>query len=81
MNFNENQIKSKNEIKHNFLTFFRTQDTIYIAAQKLKDFRQMQGESVREYDKIFKYLLSHTAYTINEQLLVQWLVTGLLQKI
>lgn len=64
MNFNENQSKSKNEIKQNFPTFFRTQDVKHLLAQKLKDIRQMLRESVQEYDKIFKDLLSKIS-TIN----------------
>ena len=41
----------------------------------------MEGEFVREYDKCFKDLLSQIAYTRDEQLLVQWFITKLLQNI
>ena len=57
MNFNENQSKSKNEIKQNFLTFFIMQDTRHIEVKKLKEIKQLQGESIREYNKHFKDLL------------------------
>ena len=81
INFNENQSKSKNVIKQNFLTFFRMKDTRHITTQKLKETKHLLGESVREYNKCFKYLLSKINYTIDKQLLVQWFMAGLLQKI
>jgi hypothetical protein len=48
---------------------------------KAKEIKQMLGESIREYDKRFKYLLSQIPYMIDKELLVQWFVVGLLQKI
>ena len=54
------------------------QDTRHIVAQKFKEIRQLQGESIREYDKRFKDYLIQITYTIDEQLLVQWFVAGLL---
>ena len=38
-------------------------------------------ETVRDYDKIWKYLLSQKDYVIDEQLLIQWLLAGISQKI
>ena len=58
MNFTENQARSKDEIKTNILDFFKAKDVAHIASQKLKDIKQILGETVREYDKRFKYLLS-----------------------
>jgi hypothetical protein len=46
MNFTDNQTRMKNEIKQNFLSFFKTQDIIHLAAQKLKEIKQNLGESV-----------------------------------
>ena len=39
MNFNENQSKLENEIKQNFLTFFRMEDTKNFTTQKLKEIK------------------------------------------
>jgi hypothetical protein len=58
MNYTEKKTRSKEEIKNSFLTFFKIQDITHLAAQKLKEIKQRPGESVREYDKRFKYLLS-----------------------
>ena len=58
MNFTENQNRSKAEIKASFLAFSKTKDVAHLAAQKLKDIKKMPGESVREYEKRFKDLLS-----------------------
>ena len=81
MNFTESQNKSKVEIKANFLAFFKTEDVAHLAAQKLKDIKKMPGESVREYDKRFKDLLSQIQKNIDVHLLVQWYVTGLLHHV
>jgi uncharacterized membrane protein YjdF len=58
-----------------------TQDISHLAAQKLKEIKQNLGETIHEYDKIFKYILSQIPYVIEEKLLVQWYVVGLLQNI
>jgi hypothetical protein len=81
MNYTENQTRSKEEIKNSFLTFFKIQDITHLAAQKLKEIKQRPGELVREYDKRFKYLLSQIPMTIDQNLLVQWYVVGLLPRI
>jgi hypothetical protein len=81
MNYTENQTRSKAEIKNSFLTFFKIQDVTHLAAQKLKEIKQRPGESVREYDKRFKDLLSQIPTTIDQNLLVQWYVVGLLPRI
>ena len=57
MNFTENQARSKDEIKTNFLAFFKKKDVAHLAAQKLKDIKKVPGETICEYDKRFKYLL------------------------
>ena len=81
MNFIENQARSKDEIKTNFLAFFKTKDVAHLAAQKLKDIKQVPRETVREYDKIFKDQLSQISYNIDSNLLVQWYVAGLLHHV
>ena len=58
MNFTENQARSKDEIKTNLLVFFKTKDVAHLVAQKLKDIKKVPGETIREYDKILKDLLS-----------------------
>jgi hypothetical protein len=67
MNYTENQTRSKEEIKNSFLTFFKIQER--------------PGELVREYDKRFKDLLSQILMTIDQNLLVQWYVFGILPRI
>jgi hypothetical protein len=81
MNFRESQNRSKAEIKANFLVFFKMEDVAHLAAQKLKDIKQRPGESVREYDKRFKDLLSQIPTNIDANLLVQWYVAGLLHHV
>ena len=71
MNFTESQNISKAEIKASFLAFFKTEDVAHLVAQKLKDFKQRLGESVREYEKRFKDLLSQSSAIIDANLLVQ----------
>ena len=44
----------KQQIKDNFLEFFKTDDTRHMVGNKLKQMKQRVGESVREYDHIFK---------------------------
>ena len=51
MNFMENQAKWKDDIKSNFLSFFKIEYVAHLATQKLKDIKQVPGELVREYDK------------------------------
>jgi hypothetical protein len=43
--------------------------------RNLKEIKQIPGEIVREYDKIFKYFLSQIPHVIDEKLLVQWYVS------
>ena len=81
MNYTKKQTRSKEEIKDNFLTFFKIQDITHLAAQKLKEIKQILGELVREYYKRFKDLLSQIPMMIDHKLLVQWYVTGLLPRI
>ena len=72
---------SKAEIKVQLLSLFKTLDAKNLAAKKLKTTSQNPAESVREYDKRQKDLLIQLDYVIDEQLLIQWFLTGLSQKI
>ena len=72
---------SKAEIKVQFLSFFKTPDAKHLVAKKLKTTSQKTTESVQEYDKHWKYLLSQLDYVIDEALLIQWFLAGLSQKI
>lgn len=58
MNFMDYQTISKFDIKENFLTFFKTKDVALLVVQELKEIKKVSGESVRDYDKRFKDLLS-----------------------
>ena len=68
----------KGQIQAEFLAFFKTQEGLHLAAQKLKDIKQKHGESIRAYDRRLKDTLSLIPYVIEERLLVQWFVAGLL---
>ena len=57
MNFLEEGPKSKQQIKDNFLELFKNDDTRHMEGHKLKQIKQRIGESVREYDRRFKYIL------------------------
>jgi hypothetical protein len=46
----------------------------------LKEIKKKLGETICEYDKMFKDLLRQIPYAINEKLLVQWYVEILLKK-
>lgn len=81
MNFIENQAISKDKIKSNFLSFFKMEDVTHLASQKLKYIKQVPSESVWEYDKIFKDLLSQILSNIDDNILVQWYVSGLLHHV
>lgn len=81
MNFTKSQNISKAKIKENFLAFFKTEDVAQLDAQKLKDIKQLSGESIQEYDKRFKDLLSQIPSNIDVNLLVQWYVAGLLHHV
>ena len=52
-----------------------------MAAKKLKTTSQKPGETIHDYDKRWKDLLSHLDYVIDEQLLIQWFLVGLSQKV
>ena len=78
MNFSERQPRAtKAEIKAQFFSFFKTPDAKHLAAKNLKTTQQNPGETVRDYDKRWKDLLSQLDYVINEQLLIQWFLVGL----
>ena len=68
---------TKAEIKQQFLSFFKTPDAKHLVAKKLKSIVQKLAETVWDYNKIWKYLLSQTDYVIDEQLLIQWFLVGL----
>ena len=46
MNFTENQARSKDKIKKNFLAFFKIEYVAHLATQKLKDIKQVPGETI-----------------------------------
>jgi len=46
----------------------------------MKEIKKSIDKTTCEYDKRLKYLLSQTPYVIEEILLLQWYVTGLLRK-
>jgi hypothetical protein len=77
----EKQTRSKAEINNSFLTLFKIKDITHLVAQNLKEIKQRPSELVREYDKRFKYLPSQIPTTIDQNLLVQWYVVGLLPRI
>ena len=82
MTFFERQPRAtKAKIKVQFLSFFKMPDAKHLAAKKLKTTSQKPGESVRNYDKRWKDLLSQLDYVIDEQLLIQWFLAGLSQKV
>jgi hypothetical protein len=64
-----------------FLSFFKTRYVKHLVYHKPKEIKQMWGESVREYNKIFKDLLGHIPHTVDKEIPVQWFVVGVLQKI
>ena len=57
------------------------EDVAHLATQKLKDIKQVPGESVREYDKRFKDILSQIPSNIDDNILVQWYVAGLFHNV
>ena len=82
MTFSEKTPRAtKSKVKAQFLSFFKTLDAKHLAAKKLKITSQKPGETVHDYDKRWKYLLSQLDYVIDEQLLIQWFLAGLSQKI
>ena len=81
MNFTENQESTKDEIKTNFLAFFKTEDVTHLVAQKLKYIKQVPRETIQEYNQRFKDLLSQIPYNIDANLLVQWHVAGLVHHV
>ena len=72
---------TKAKVKAQFLSFFKTPDAKHLAAKKLKTTSQKPGESICDYDKRWKDLLRQLDYVIDEQLLIQWFLVGLSQKI
>ena len=49
--------------------------------KKLNTTSQKPGETIGDYDKCWKDLLSQLDYVIDEQLLIQWFLVGLSQKV
>ena len=72
---------SKADIKAQFLSFFKNTDAKHLEAKKLETTSQKLAESIWEYDKRWKYLLSQLDYVIDEKLLIQWFLACLSQKI
>ena len=56
----------KEEIKVQLLSFFKTLDPKHLESKKLKTTSQNPAESVREYEKWWKYLLNQLDYVIDE---------------
>ena len=82
MTFSERQTRAtKAKIKAQFVSFFKTPDSKHLATKKLKTTSQKPGATVCDYDKCWKDLLSQLDYVIDEQLLIQWFLAGLSQKI
>jgi hypothetical protein len=81
MNFIDNQTRSKHKLRIIFYRFSKHKTTNTWPTQKLKEIKQMLGEFVQEYDKWFKDPLSQISYPIDKELLIQWFVVGLLQRI
>ena len=78
MTFNERAPNaSKEKIKAQFLSSFKTPDAKHLATKTLKTTSQKPTESVWEYDKHWKDLLSQLDYVINEQFLIQLFLAGL----
>ena len=48
------------------LSFLKTPDAKHLAAKNLKTTQQKPGETVRDYDKHWKDLLSQLDYSIDE---------------
>ena len=46
MNYTKNQARSKDDIKSNFLAFFKTEYVAHLVAHKIKDIKQVPGESI-----------------------------------
>ena len=61
---------TKAEVKAQFLSFFKTPDAKHLAAKKLKTTSQKSGETIHDYDKQWKDLLSQLDYVLDEQLLI-----------
>ena len=57
---------TKAKIKAQFLSFFKTPNAKHLVAKKLKTTQQNPGETVRDYDKHWKDLLSQLDYVIDE---------------
>ena len=72
--------ETKAEIKVQFLSFFKTPDAKHLAVKKLKTASQKPGETIHDYDKHWKDLLSQLDYVIDEKLLLKWFLTRLFQK-
>ena len=72
---------TKEYIKQQFLSFFKTPDEKHVVAKKLKMTVRKPIETIQDYYKRFKNLLSQIDYNIDEQLLIQWFLAGISQKI
>ena len=47
-------------------------------AQKLKAIAQRVGKTICEYDKRFKYILNQMPVKMEESILIEWFVAGIL---
>ena len=67
MTFSERTPRAtKAEVKEQFLLFFKTLDAKNLVAKKLKTTSQKLGETVYDYNKRWKDLLSQLDYIIDE---------------
>ena len=82
MTYNERTSNAyKADIKQHSLSFFKTPDAKHLEAIKLKFTIHKPRETVRDYEKRWKDLLSQIDYVIDEKLLIQWFLAGLSQNI
>ena len=82
MTFSKRKPRStKAEIKAQFLSFSKTPDPKHLEAKTLKTTSQKLGETICDYDKHWKDLLSQLDYVIDEQLLIQWFLARLSKKL
>ena len=63
------------------MSFFKTPDAKHLVAKKLKTTSQKPTESVHDYNKCWKDLLSQLDYVIDQHLLIHWFLGCLSQKI
>ena len=81
INFLEEDPKSKQQKKDNSLEFFKVNDTKHMAGHKLKQIKKRIGESIREYDSRFKYIMIRMPSKLDPSLVIKVFINGLQQRI